>query len=146
MKLDVENLVITTSSSIRGSLDVELEAKLEALADKVRRHAEILETEEASKFALVNPFIEALGFDLSNPSEAESFAYAGLELREEIDRRKAEEERLRQEMQERMNQPRERRQFQRPAQGEFPEGIPQGGGQVTTRRQPAAGSTNPGGE
>lgn len=48
---------------------MELEAKLEALADKVRRHAEILETEEASKFALVNPFIEALGFDLSNPSE-----------------------------------------------------------------------------
>ena len=48
---------------------MELEARLEALADKVRRHAEILDTEEASKFALVNPFIEALGYDLSNPSE-----------------------------------------------------------------------------
>lgn len=48
---------------------MELEARLEALADKVRKHAEVLETEEAAKFALVNPFIEALGFDLSNPAE-----------------------------------------------------------------------------
>ena len=48
---------------------MELEAKLEALADKVRTHSEILETEEAAKFALVNPFITALGYDLSNPAE-----------------------------------------------------------------------------
>ena len=48
---------------------MELEARLEALADKVRQHAEILETEEAAKFALVNPLIQALGYDLSNPAE-----------------------------------------------------------------------------
>ncbi len=48
---------------------MELEARLESLAEKVRKHAEILETEEAAKFALVNPFIEALGYDLSNPAE-----------------------------------------------------------------------------
>lgn len=48
---------------------MELEARLEALADKVRKHVEVLETEEAAKFALVNPFIEALGYDLSNPAE-----------------------------------------------------------------------------
>lgn len=48
---------------------MELEARLNALADKVRQHREVLETEEAAKFALVNPFIEALGYDLSNPAE-----------------------------------------------------------------------------
>lgn len=48
---------------------MELEARLEALGEKVRKHAEILETEEAAKFALVNPFVEALGYDLSDPSQ-----------------------------------------------------------------------------
>ena len=48
---------------------MELEARLESLADKVRKHSEILQTEEAAKFALVNPLIQALGYDLSNPSE-----------------------------------------------------------------------------
>ena len=48
---------------------MELQSRLEALSDKIRKHGEVLETEEAAKFALVNPFIEALGFDLSNPSE-----------------------------------------------------------------------------
>lgn len=48
---------------------MELEARLEALGDKARKHSEILETEEAAKFALVNPLIQALGYDLSNPSE-----------------------------------------------------------------------------
>ena len=48
---------------------VELEARLEALGDKARKHSEVLETEEAAKFALVNPLIQALGYDLSNPSE-----------------------------------------------------------------------------
>lgn len=48
---------------------MELEARLEALGDKIRKHAEVLETEEAAKFALVNPFIEALGFDLSDPGQ-----------------------------------------------------------------------------
>lgn len=48
---------------------MELEARLEALGEKIAKHAEILETEEAAKFALVNPFIEALGFDLSDPGQ-----------------------------------------------------------------------------
>lgn len=48
---------------------MELEARLESLADKVRKHSEVLQTEEAAKFALVNPLIQALGYDLSNPSE-----------------------------------------------------------------------------
>ena len=49
---------------------------------------------------------------LSMPETPESFKYAGLELMEEIQRRKAEEEQRRQEMMEKMNQPRQQRQFQ----------------------------------
>lgn len=48
---------------------MELAVHLEALAIKVKKHADIIETEEAAKFAFINPFIEALGFDLSDPSQ-----------------------------------------------------------------------------
>ena len=51
---------------------------------------------------------------LSMPENPESFKYDGLELVEEIKRRKAEEEQRRLEMQEKMNQPRQQRQFQMP--------------------------------
>lgn len=54
---------------------------------------------------------------LSNPENPENFKYAGLELMEEIKRRRAEEEQMRQEMQDRMNQPRQPREFQGPPQG-----------------------------
>ena len=54
---------------------------------------------------------------LSNPSNPESFKYAGLELMKEIERRKAEEEQKRKEMMERMNQPRQPRNFQMPPGG-----------------------------
>ena len=47
------------------------------------------------------------------PENPESFKYDGLELVDEIKRRKAEEEQRRLEMQEKMNQPRQR-QFQMP--------------------------------
>ena len=48
---------------------MELEAKLEALAEKANRHREVLATEEAAKTALVMPFLQALGYDVFNPSE-----------------------------------------------------------------------------
>jgi multidrug resistance efflux pump len=54
---------------------------------------------------------------LSMPENPESFKYDGMELLEEIKRRKAEEEQRRLEMQEQMNQPRNPRNFQRPPQG-----------------------------
>jgi len=54
---------------------------------------------------------------LSNPDNPENFPYAGLDLMKEIQRRKAEEEKMRKEMQEQMNQPRQPRNFQRPPQG-----------------------------
>lgn len=48
---------------------MELEAHLEALADKAKKHGEVLETEEAAKNALVMPFLQALGYDVFNPEE-----------------------------------------------------------------------------
>jgi len=74
---------------------------------------------------------------LSMPAEPERFAYAGLELMEEIQRRKAEEEKQRQEMQDQMNQPRRPRNFQGGPQGERPQGA--------SRQAPAAEVANPSG-
>jgi len=54
---------------------------------------------------------------LSNPSNPESFKYAGLKLMEEIKRRKAEEEQKRKEMMERMNQPKQPGNFKMPPGG-----------------------------
>jgi len=55
---------------------------------------------------------------LSSPDNLDRFQYAGLELMAEIQRRKAEEDQKRKEMQEQMNQPRIRRNIQGgPAQG-----------------------------
>lgn len=48
---------------------MELEARLESLAEKVKQHAEVLGTEEAAKTALVMPFLQALGYDVFNPEE-----------------------------------------------------------------------------
>lgn len=48
---------------------MELEAKLDALMDKANKHREVLATEEAAKTALVMPFLQALGYDVFNPSE-----------------------------------------------------------------------------
>jgi len=51
---------------------------------------------------------------LSMPENTESFKYTGLKLKEEIDRRKAEEEQRRLEQLEKMNQPQRPGNFQRP--------------------------------
>jgi len=59
---------------------------------------------------------------LSNPGNPESFKYAGLELMKGIERRKAEEEQKRKEMMERMNAPRQPRNFQVPPEGGAPGG------------------------
>lgn len=48
---------------------MEFDARIEALADKVKQHESVLETEEAAKTALVMPFLQALGYDVFNPSE-----------------------------------------------------------------------------
>ena len=48
---------------------MELESRLEILADKVTEHHEVLSTEEAAKTALILPFLQALGYDVFNPQE-----------------------------------------------------------------------------
>jgi len=48
---------------------VELEARLNELSRVVREHREVLLTEEAAKTALVMPFLQALGYNVFNPSE-----------------------------------------------------------------------------
>jgi len=48
---------------------MELEAKLADLAKVVRDHREVLLTEQAAKTALVMPFLQALGYNVFNPSE-----------------------------------------------------------------------------
>jgi len=65
---------------------------------------------------------------LSNPDNPENFKYAGMDLMKEIQRRKAEEEQKRKEMQEMMNRPRQPQNFQRP-----PQGGAQGGNANRTR-------------
>ena len=48
---------------------MELEANISDLANKLREHREILDTEEAAKTTLVMPFLRALGYDIFNPAE-----------------------------------------------------------------------------
>lgn len=48
---------------------MDLEARLSELSKRVHEHREILLTEEAAKTALVMPFLQALGYDVFNPSE-----------------------------------------------------------------------------
>jgi hypothetical protein len=48
---------------------MDLETRLGELSKRVHEHREILLTEEAAKNALVMPFLQALGYDVFNPSE-----------------------------------------------------------------------------
>lgn len=48
---------------------MELEARLAEISKVVRDHREVLLTEEAAKNALVMPFLQALGYNVFNPSE-----------------------------------------------------------------------------
>lgn len=48
---------------------MELAVKLGDLQKRVNEHRDVLLTEEAAKTALVMPFIQALGYDVFNPSE-----------------------------------------------------------------------------
>lgn len=48
---------------------MDLSTRLAELQKRVNEHREVLLTEEAAKTALVMPFIQALGYDVFNPSE-----------------------------------------------------------------------------
>lgn len=64
-----------------------LAAKLQNLADRVPKVIEKIETEEATKNALVLPFIAALGYDIFNPDEVvpEFNADVGVKKGEKVD-------------------------------------------------------------
>lgn len=66
---------------------MELETRLQQLSDKAVNHREFLATEEAAKTALVLPFLQALGYDIFNPSEVipEFVCDVGVKKGEKVD-------------------------------------------------------------
>lgn len=66
---------------------MDLATRLTELAIRTQQHREILLTEEAAKTALVMPFIQALGYDVFNPSEVvpEFTADVGTKKGEKVD-------------------------------------------------------------
>jgi hypothetical protein len=66
---------------------MDLAARLGELQKRVEQHKEVLLTEEAAKTALVMPFIQALGYDVFNPSEVvpEFTADVGVKKGEKVD-------------------------------------------------------------
>lgn len=68
-------------------MPMELATKLLDLQKRVEQHREVLLTEEAAKTALVMPFIQALGYDVFNPSEVvpEFTADVGTKKGEKVD-------------------------------------------------------------
>lgn len=61
--------------------------QLQALASKIQKAKEMIQTEEATKNAFVLPFIHALGYDVFNPSEVvpEFTADVGIKKGEKVD-------------------------------------------------------------
>lgn len=66
---------------------MEFEARMEALADRVRLHSNLLATEEAAKTALVMPFLQALGYDVFDPTQVvpEFTCDVGIKKGEKVD-------------------------------------------------------------
>jgi hypothetical protein len=66
---------------------MELETRIAELSKVVREHREVLLTEEAAKTALVMPFLQALGYNVFNPSEVvpEFTCDVGIKKGEKVD-------------------------------------------------------------
>ena len=66
---------------------MELLEKLRKISDRAEAHAANLETEEATKNALIMPFLQALGYDVFDPSEVvpEFTADVGVKKGEKVD-------------------------------------------------------------
>lgn len=66
---------------------MDLSTKLVELEKRTAQHRELLLTEEAAKTALVMPFLQALGYDVFNPSEVipEFTADVGVKKGEKVD-------------------------------------------------------------
>ena len=61
--------------------------KIKQLGEKALAQKDLLQTEEATKNALVMPFIAALGYDVFDPTEVvpEYSADVGMKKREKVD-------------------------------------------------------------
>jgi len=61
--------------------------RLQELAERVRQAKELVQTEEATKTALILPFLHSLGYDVFNPAEVvpEYTADVGFKTREKVD-------------------------------------------------------------
>ena len=46
-----------------------LEAPIQTIASRIKEHSETMQTEEAAKTSIILPFLQALGYDVFNPSE-----------------------------------------------------------------------------
>ena len=66
---------------------MEMETKLAEIAKVIREHREVLLTEQAAKTALVMPFLQALGYNVFNPSEVvpEFTCDVGMKKGEKVD-------------------------------------------------------------
>lgn len=68
-------------------IPMELQSKLNALAEKIIKSKDLIGTEEATKTAYVMPFINILGYDLFDPTEVvpEFIADQGIKKGEKVD-------------------------------------------------------------
>lgn len=66
---------------------MDLETRIADLSKRAQEHREVLLTEEAAKNALVMPFLQALGYDVFNPSEVvpEFTCDVGIKKGEKVD-------------------------------------------------------------
>lgn len=61
--------------------------QIRQLADRINKHKELVQTEEATKHSFIMPFIQALGYDVFNPMEVvpEYIADIGIKKGEKVD-------------------------------------------------------------
>jgi hypothetical protein len=66
---------------------MDLKDQIKQLAERILKHKELIQTEEATKHSFVMPFIQALGYDVFNPLEVtpEFIADIGIKKGEKVD-------------------------------------------------------------
>lgn len=66
---------------------MDIEREIQTLAERASKHASSIQTEEATKTALVMPFLQMLGYNIFNPSEVipEYCADVGIKKGEKVD-------------------------------------------------------------
>lgn len=79
------HIIIITVTIKNNAMD--LKDQIKQLADRILKHKELIQTEEATKHSFVMPFIQALGYDVFNPLEVtpEFIADIGIKKGEKVD-------------------------------------------------------------